>query len=36
MPRRARVFVSGAVYPVYRRVARGESVFSDAREAAAG
>jgi REP element-mobilizing transposase RayT len=29
------VFVSGAVYHVYCRVARGEPVFSDAREAAA-
>ena len=35
MPRRPRVFVSGAVYHVYCRVARGEPVFSDAREAAA-
>ena len=29
------MFVSGAVYHVYCRVARGEPVFSDAREAAA-
>ena len=35
MPRRPRVFVSGAVYHIYCRVARGEAVFSDAREAAA-
>jgi len=35
MPRRPRVFVSGAVYHVYCRVARGEPAFSDAREAAA-
>jgi len=35
MPRRPRVFVSGAVYHVYCRVARGEPVFSDSREAAA-
>jgi hypothetical protein len=35
MPRRPRVFVSGAVYHVYCRVARGEPVFSGAREAAA-
>jgi len=35
MPRRPRVFVSGAVYHVCCRVARGEPVFSDAREAAA-
>jgi len=35
MPRRPRVFVSGAVYHVYSRVSRGESVFSDVREAAA-
>ena len=35
MPRRVRVFVSGAVYHVYCRVARGEPVFSEAREAAA-
>jgi len=35
MPRRVRVFVSGAVYHVYCRVARGEPAFSDAREAAA-
>ena len=35
MPRRPRVFVSGAVYHVYCRVARGEPVFSDAREAVA-
>ena len=35
MPRRPRVFVSGAVYHVYCRVGRGEPVFSDAREAAA-
>lgn len=35
MPRRSRVFVSGATYHVYSRVARGESVFSDPREAAA-
>jgi len=35
MPRRPRVFVSGAVYHVYCRVARGEPVFSEAREAAA-
>ena len=34
MPRRPRVFVSGAVYHVYCRVARGEPVFSEAREAA--
>ena len=35
MPRRPRVFVSGAVYHVYCRVARCEPVFSGAREAAA-
>jgi len=35
MPRRVRVFVSGAVYHVYCRVARDEPVFSEAREAAA-
>lgn len=35
MPRRPRVFVAGAVYHVYARVARGERVFGDAREAAA-
>ena len=35
MPRRARVFVAGATYHVYSRVARGERVFTDAREAAA-
>jgi REP-associated tyrosine transposase len=35
MPRRPRVFVSGASYHVYCRVARGERVFSDAREAEA-
>src|SRR3989304_7007174 len=35
MPRRPRVSVSGAVYHVYCRVARGEPVFSGAREAAA-
>jgi putative transposase len=33
MPRRPRVFVSGAVYHVYSRVARGQRVFGDAREA---
>ena len=35
MPRRARVFVSGAVYHVCCRVARGERVFPDAGKAAA-
>ena len=35
MPRRPRVFVSGATYHVYSRVARGERVFGDPREAAA-
>jgi len=35
MPRRVRVFVSGALYHVYCRVARGEPVSSEAREAAA-
>jgi len=35
VPRRARVFVSGATYHVYSRVARGERVFSDPGEAAA-
>jgi putative transposase len=35
MPRRPRVFVAGAVYHVVGRVARGEGVFADAREAAA-
>jgi len=34
MPRRARVFVAGATYHVYSRVARGERVFADSREAA--
>ena len=36
MPRRARVFVSGATYHVYSRVARGERVFSDPGEAYRG
>ena len=35
MPRRPRVFVAGAVYHVYCRVARGELVFSEPQEAAA-
>ena len=35
MPRRARVFVSGAVYHVCWRVARRESLFPDACEVAA-
>ena len=35
MPRRPRVFVAGASYHVYCRVARGERVFADPREAAA-
>ena len=35
MPRRPRVFVAGAAYHVYCRVARGEAAFSDPREAAA-
>ena len=35
MPRRARVFLSGAVYHVCWRVARRESLFPDACEAAA-
>jgi REP element-mobilizing transposase RayT len=34
MPRRPRVFVSGGVCHVYSRVARGERVFGDGREAA--
>lgn len=33
MPRRARLFVSGAIYHVYCRVARGEFVFDDEVEA---
>lgn len=33
MPRRPRVFVAGAVYHVYSRVARGQRVFADPREA---
>ena len=33
MPRRPRVEVEGAVYHVYNRLARGEAVFSDEREA---
>jgi REP element-mobilizing transposase RayT len=33
MPRRPRVFVAGAVYHVYSRVARGQRVFGDPREA---
>ncbi len=34
MPRRPRVFVAGASDHVYCRVARGERVFADPREAA--
>jgi REP element-mobilizing transposase RayT len=33
MPRRPRLFVPGAIYHVYCRVARGEFVFDDGREA---
>jgi REP element-mobilizing transposase RayT len=33
MPRKTRLFVPGATYHVYCRVARGEDVFSDSREA---
>ena len=35
MPRRPRVFVAGAAYHVYCRVARGEAAFSYPREAGA-
>lgn len=35
MPRKPRLFVAGATYHVYCRVARGEDVFSDSRHAAA-
>jgi len=35
MPRKPRLFVPGASYHVYCRVARGEDVFSDSREAKA-
>ena len=34
MPRKPRLFVSGATYHVYCRVARGEFVFDDRNEAA--
>ena len=34
MPRKPRLFVSGATYHVYCRVARGEFVFDDRKEAA--
>ena len=34
MPRRPRLFVSGAIYHVYCRVARGEFVFDEHDEAA--
>ena len=33
MPRRPRLFIPGAIYHVYCRVARGEFVFDDGREA---
>ena len=35
MPRRPRVFVAGAIYHVYCRVARRERAFAEQREAAA-
>jgi len=34
MPRRPRLFLSGAIYHVYCRVARGEFIFDDHDEAA--